>query len=288
MLKLPVTVGRFAIRALHIQALVLLTLTLTVSGVARADEYLRLKALVVVYTNTFAGTATSSEVENVRREVDEAVELIWRSSQMRLHLAVDDLTIERFVPEDEFTRSEDEPDRYLLSFRATDGAQDSISTDLEDLGYESDSYDAVVVFYAFEPGPWHSNRCGAASYGLNRLLGKAAFTAIPMMTSGPHSFKNYVEHGVVHALRAIFDQSGYTGFPLIHNKSFFQWVNGENASYEKWIFGSLSDTGYLDAAGRWGTVETFEDRDGDGLPDYSPGSDSSDADTLEASEPEAQ
>ena len=25
-----------------------------------------------------------------------------------------------------------------------------------------------------------------------------------------------------------------------------------------------------DAAGRWGSVETFKDRDGDGVPDYSP------------------
>jgi hypothetical protein len=50
----------------------------------------------------------------------------------------------------------------------------------------------------------------------------------------------------------------------------FQWVNGENASYEKWILGRYSDSEYFDAAGPWGSVETFKDRDGDGVADYSP------------------
>jgi hypothetical protein len=189
---------------------------------------------------------------------------------MRLHLAVDDLTIDRFVPEDQFARSETEPDRYMFPFGTTKGAQSSVTTDLADLGYESGSYDVVVAFYAFKPGPDRFNACGAASYGMNRLLGKAAYTAIPMMTGGSHTFKNYVEHGLLHVLRAIFNNGGYAGFPVIHNGDFFQWANGENASYEKWILGSFSGTEYLDAAGRWGSVETFEDRDGDGVPDYSP------------------
>jgi len=278
LLKLMVSTARPAIRALHIQALVLLTLALTAPGVVRADEYLRLEALVVVYTNTFAGTVTSSEVENVRREVDEAVEFIWRSSRMRLHLAVDDLTIHRFVSEDQFARSESVTEdqfaqsdigRYVLPFWTTEGAQSSVATDLADFGYESGSYDVVVAFYAFERGPWHRNRFGAASYGLNRLLDKAAYVAIPM-TWGPRTFNKFFEHEFLHVLSAIFAQSGHTGFPMVHNGDFFEFLNGENASYEKWLLGSFSDTEYLDAAGRWGTVETFKDRDADGVPDYSP------------------
>ena len=275
--KPMVPTTRFAIRALHIQALVLLILTVTVPGVVGADEYLRLKALVVVYTNTFAGTATSSEVENVRREVDEAVEFIWRSSRMRLHLAVDDLTIHRFVPEDQFARSEFAPEdqfaptgpgRYVLPFWTTKGAQSSVTTDLADLGYQSGSYDIVVAFYAFENGPERVNRYGAGAYGMNNLLGRAAYIVIPM-TWRPDTFNKYFEHEFLHILSNIFKKSGYTSFPLVHNKKFFQWVNGKNASYEKWILGSISGTEYLDAAGRWGTVETFKDRDGDGVPDYS-------------------
>jgi len=266
LLKLMDCLTRPVIRALHIQALVLLTLTLMAPGVVGADEYLRLEVLVIVYTNTFAGTVTSTEVENVRHEVEEAVEFIWRSSRMRLHLAVDDLTIYRFVPEDQFARSQ--TDRYVLPFWTTKGAQDSLTTDLANLGYQSDSYDVVVAFYAFEPGPGRRNRFGAASYGVNRLLGKAGYIAIPM-TWAPKTFNGYFEHEFLHVLRSIFRENGDTDFPLIHNGDFFKFVNGKNASYEKWLLDGFSDAKYLDAAGRWGTVEVFKDRDGDGVPDYS-------------------
>ncbi len=265
--KWMVSSTRPATQALHIPALVLLTLAMTMPRVVEADEYLRLKALVIVYPNTFAGTATFSEVENVRNEVDEAVEFIWRSSRMRLHLAVDDLTIHRFVAEDQF--GQPKPGRYLLPFSTKRDAQNSVTTDLADLGYQSGSYDVVVAFYAFENGPGRRNRHGAYSYGVGRLLDKAAYVGIPM-TWGPRSFNNYFEHEFLHVLASIFKQSGYPDFPLIHNGKFFQWVNGENASYAKWILGSLSDAEYFDPTLGWGTVEVFKDRDGDGVPDYSP------------------
>ena len=266
LLKLIVSVPRSVKSALQIQALGLLTLMVVLPGSVRADEYLRLKALVVVYTDTFAGTLTSSEVENVRREVDEAVEFIWRSSRMRLHLAVDDLTIYRFVPEDQFARSDG--DRYILPFWTPRGAQASLTTDLAELGYQSGSYDIVVAFYAFEEGPGRLNLFGAGSYGLNRLLDKAAYIAIPM-TWQPDSFNRFFEHEFLHVLTDIFRESGYTDIPLVHNGKFFKFVNGKNASYEKWMLGNFSDAEYLGAAGRWGSVQTFKDRDDDGVPDYS-------------------
>jgi hypothetical protein len=239
---------------------------LAVPGIARADEYLRLSALVIVYTNTFAGSATFDEVENVRAEVDEAVEFIWRSSRMRLHLAVDDLTIHRFVSENQFVRAEG--DRYILPYWTTKDAQHSVTTDLADLGYQDDSYDLVVAFYAFEPGPGRRNLYGAASYGVNRVLGKAAYNLLPMSWK-PDTFNHNFEHEFLHVLRGIFEETGYEGFPLIHNGDFYQFVNGENASYKKWMLGRLSETDYVETAGRWGSVETFKDRDGDGVPDYS-------------------
>ena len=267
MLKLVVSMARSATRALHIPAFFLLTLALTLPGVVGADEYLRLKALVIVYPNTFAGTATFSEVENVRNEVDEAVEFIWRSSRMRLHLAVDDQTIYRFVAEDQFGQTK--PGQYLLPFWTSKTAQNSVTTDLADLGYQSGSYDLVVAFYAFESGPGRSNRHGAYSYGVGGLLDKAAFVGIPM-TWRPRSFNGYFEHEFLHVLASIFKESGHTGFPLVHNADLFQWVYGQDASYEKWLLGSLSDAEYFDPTLGWGTVEVFKDRDGDGVPDYSP------------------
>jgi hypothetical protein len=192
---------------------------------------------------------------------------------------VDDLTIYRFVSEDQFARSEFAPEdlpemyaspgpgRYVLPGN-TKGAQSSVATDLADFGYESGSYDVVVAFYAFERGPGRVNRHGAGSYGLNRLLGKAGYVVIPM-TWGPDSFNRYFEHEFLHVLSDIFTKSTDTDFPLVHNAKFFHWVNGKDVNYNKWILGSFSEAEYADAAGRWGTVGTFKDRDSDGVPDYS-------------------
>lgn len=281
LLKLAVTAARSATRALHIRVLAfsIMAVTLAAPGVVGAGEYLRLKILVIVYDNTFAGTLTSSEVATVRREVGEAVEFIWRSSRMRLHLAVDDLTIHRFVPEQEFAKSD--PDRYVLPFWDVEEAGGGVAADLADLGYRSGSYDVVVAFYALEIGPGVSTPFGAGSYSVNSLLGKAAYVAIPMSWA-PSTLNNYLEHELLHVLNDMFNESGYTGFPLIHNVKLFQFLNGEHypplepwnsesgSDYQKWLLGNFTDVEYFDVVKRWGSVETFKDHDGDGLPDYSP------------------
>jgi len=265
--KLMVSITRSAIRALYVQVLFLLTLALTAPGVVRADEYLRLEVLVIVYTNTFAGTLTFDQVENVRHEVDEAVEFIWRSSRMRTHLAVDYLTVYRYVAEDQFVESM--PGRYILPSWTIGDADGSVAFDLEDHGYQDGSYDLVVAFHAFDSIPGRAPRFGAASYGANKLLDKAAYVTIPMSWA-PESFNGYFEHEFLHVMDSIFQRSGYTDTPLLHNQVFFRFVNGPDASYPKWWLGSFTDADYFDVTWRWGTVETFKDRDGDGVPDYSP------------------
>jgi len=254
-------------KVLQLPAIASLLLLLTAPHAKAAAEYMCLKTLAIVYTDTFAGMANSHPVENVRHEVDEAVEFIWRSSRMRLHLAVDDLTIYRFVPEDQFAQPE--PGHYILPYWTIKGTGGSVTDDLAYLGYESGSYDVVVAFYPFEQGPARVNLYGAGSYSVNSLLEKAAYVAIPM-TWRPDTFNGYVEHEFLHVLRDIFSKTGYSGFPMIHNVKIFKLFNGKNASYEKWLLGRISGTEYLDTAGRWGSVEAFKDRDGDGVPDYSP------------------
>jgi hypothetical protein len=278
---LKLNLARPTIRAPHIRALALLALTLTLMapGIVGAGEYLRLKILVVVYTDTFAGTATSSEVEFVRQEVGEAVTFIWRSSRMRLHLAVDNLTIDRFVPEKEFAKSKS--DRYSLPFWDAGEIGGGVAADLADFGYPSGSYDAVVAFYAYETGPGRSTPFGAGSYSVNSLLGKAAYVAIPMAWR-PDTYNNYFEHEFLHVMNDMYNESGYANFPLIHNVKFFQFLNGEHypptepwnaasgSGYQSWLLGNFSDADYFDVLKRWGSVESFKDRDADGLPDYSP------------------
>jgi len=259
--------ARPGLGALFARVLVVLAAILALPSVAGAGDYLRLKALVLIYPDTFAGTATSSEIEDVLAEVDEAAEFIWRSSGMRLHLAVDDQTIHRYVPEDQF--SQPKPGRYLLPYWTLKGADGSVADDLAYLGYPTGSYDVVIAFYAFEPGPGRANRYGAYSYGAGSLLDKAGYIGVPM-TWRARTLNGYVEHEFLHVLHSMFKESGHTGFPLVHNADFFQFVNGEGASYEKWVLGSFTDDEYLDPNLRWGSVESFTDRDGDGVPDYSP------------------
>jgi hypothetical protein len=268
LLKLAVSAVQTVFRKLYIPALVTLAGIATTPGSAAAGEYLRLKVLVIVYTNTFAGSVTSSEVENVRREVDEAVEFIWRSSRMRLHLVVDDLTLHDYVPEDHFIQPK--PGRYVLPYWTRDGASGSVVDDLADFGYASDSYDIVVAFYAFEPGPERRNHFGAGSYGVDSVLGKAGYITIPM-TWAPKTFNDYFEHEFLHILSDIFREGGSdTDLPLLHNGDFFEFLNGKDVSYEKWMLDGLTDADYTGKSRRWGTVQGFKDRDGDGVPDYSP------------------
>jgi hypothetical protein len=233
---------------------------------AVASRYLSLRVLVVVYPHTFADLANPEEDARVWEAVDHAVDTFWRGSRMRLHLAVDRVVIGRYLAEDQFW--EVEPQRYWLSGSALDGVN-SVETDLEDLGYAPDSYDVVAVLYAFENRPAHQSRFGGAAYGVNRILGKAAYLAIPMAWS-PGSLNGILEHELLHTLASIFQNSGYAEFPHVHNGGFFKLVSGRDADWTAWVLRNIPDRNLHEPTGVWGTVREFADKDGDGLPDYSP------------------
>lgn len=219
---------------------------------AQGSEYLRLKVLVVVYPDTFAQLATSEEVANVWREADEAAESFWVNSRKRLRLAIDRLVIDRHLYRGEF--QEPKRDRYWLPQGTVDG-EHSVERDLADLGYQ-DAYDVVVVFYAWENAPGQLNRFGAAASGVNSLLGRAAYIGIPMAWRPDH-LNRYFEHEFLHVLASIFEASGYTDFPEVHNEDFFRTLYGDDASWSAWILDGISDRQFLAPAGRWGTVETL-------------------------------
>jgi hypothetical protein len=184
---------------------------------------------------------------------------------MRLHLAVDPVVIERYLAKDEFW--EVKPQRYWLGGKARDGLN-SVEHDLEALGFEVDSYDVVVVFYAYENRPAHQSQFGGATYGVNSILGKAAYLAIPMAWSPGH-MKAILEHELLHALDSIFQNSGYTDFPHVHNGGFFKLVGGGGTDWTSWVLRNIPDKSYCEPTGIWGTVRQFADDDGDGLPDHS-------------------
>jgi hypothetical protein len=233
---------------------------------AEASRYLSLRVLVVVYPHTFADLASTEKDTRVWQAVDDAVDHFWRGSRMRLHLAVDRVVIGRYLAEDQFWEAE--PQRYWLSGRDRGGVN-SVEEDLEDLGYAPDSYDVVAVFYAFRNLPAHRSRFGGAAYGVNRILGKAAYLAIPMAWS-PKKLNSILEHELLHTLSSIFRSSGYQAFPHVHNGGFFKLANGRDADWQGWVLRNIPDHSYHEPAGVWGTVREFADKDGDGLPDYSP------------------
>lgn len=233
---------------------------------AEASRYLSLRVLVAVYPHTFADLASAEQEARVWEAVDDAVDHFWRSSRMRLHLAVDRVVIGRYLAEDQF--SEAEPKRYWLSGRTRGGAN-SVEQDLEDLGYAPDSYDVVAVFYAFENRPAHQSRFGGAAFGVNRILGKAAYLAIPMAWR-PEKLRSILEHELLHTMSSIFQNSGCEAFPQVHNGGFFKLASGSDADWHGWVLRNLPDRSYHEPTGIWGTVREFADKDGDGLPDYSP------------------
>jgi len=250
----------------HALAALATALLLLAAGSAEASRYLSLRVLVVLYPHTFADLATPEEDARVFEAVDRAVEHFWRGSRMRLHLAVDRASIGRYLAEEEF--SEVEPQRYWLDGTSGDGVK-TVEQDLESLGYAPDSYDVVAIFYAFENRPAHQSRFGGASYGVNRILGKAAYLAIPMAWS-TEELSSIFEHELLHALDSIFRSSGCAEFPHPHNGGFFKLAAGRRADWHAWVLRSLPEECYLEPTGVWGTVREFPDRDGDGLPDYSP------------------
>jgi hypothetical protein len=252
------------IRTTSLTALATALLLLAAPG-AEASSYLSLRVLVVAYPHTFADLASFEEEARVWDAVDHAVESFWRGSRMRLHLAVDPVVIERYLAEDEFW--EVKPQHYWLTSKAGDGVK-SVERDLEDLGFAVDSYDVVVVFYAFENRPAHQSQFGGATYGVNWILGKAAYLAIPMAWS-PGQMKAILEHEFLHALDSILQNSGYTDFPHVHNGGFFEFVNGRGTDWTAWVLRNIPEQSYCEPTGIWGTVHDFADADGDGLPDYS-------------------
>jgi hypothetical protein len=221
---------------------------------AQAGEYLRLKVLVVVYADTFAHLARPEEVANAWREADEAAESFWRASGSRLGLALDRLQIDRHLSRDQF--EERTRDQYWLPQTAVDGER-SVEGDLVARGYQ-DAYDVVVVFYAWENAPGQLSRFGAAASGVTSLLGRAAYIGIPMAWK-PEQLNRYFEHEFLHVLASIFEATGYTDFPEVHNEDFFRTIYGDEVSWSAWVLDGISDRQFFAPAGRWGTVEALPD-----------------------------
>lgn len=222
---------------------------LSLGASAPADEALRLRVLVAVYPRTFSDTLTAEEIENVWREVAESADFVHRSSGGRLQLDIDRVVVDRYVPHEDF--EEPKPGHYWLNDRV--GERRVVEDDLRALGHQQDRYDVVAVFYAWENGARGLSPYGAASIGVNRILGKAGYLAVPMAW-GPSSLNEYFEHELLHCLEYMFAGVG-AHFPHLHNGWAFEATyGGGQRTWYAWVLANAPYEDYLDEPGPWGTV----------------------------------
>lgn len=227
---------------------------------AQESRHLRLDVLVVVYPETFAGSIDAAGIEHVRQETREAVRFLWRISRLRLLPAVEPLTVPRLLPREDFNFYE--PSNYWLGPQTVEG-------DLRNLGYEDDSFDAVVAFYAFVPEDDHYNKWAGATRGVNTLLGKAAYVGIPL-SGDSNRYNRVFEHEFLHVLASVFRSSGYPEFPLVHDVHLQTGVYDDDDTWYEWLLARIPDANYFEPTGVWGTVESAPDQDSDRFPDTSP------------------
>ena len=214
-------------------------------------DSLRLKVLVVVYPYTFTASSSYDEIENVWREVAEAAAFVQRASGARRDLDVETVVVERVLPHDDF--QEVSPGQYWLNGHGR--SERVVENDLLARGREPDRYDVVAVFYAWENRPSHLSPYGAAALGVNQILGKAAYLAVPLAWT-PSSLSGYFEHELLHCVESMFETAGHPhAVPFLHNGWAFEETTGANTHvWNAWVLGNIEYQAYLDRPGAWGTV----------------------------------
>ena len=232
------------------RSLLLLVPLLLLGSSEPTSEALRLRVLVAVYPATFSDIASIAEVENVWREMREAADFISRASGKRLELELEQVVVERHVPREDF--EEGKRDHFWLNDQVN--GQRVVEKDLLALGQAPDRYDLVAVFYAFENSAFSISHFGAASIGVNRILGRAAYLAVPLAWD-PSQLNAYFEHEFIHCLESIFQEAGHTDFPHLHNGWAFEATyGGSQENWYGWVLGQIPYQDYVAKPGPWGTV----------------------------------
>ena len=68
-------------------------------------KYLRVKMLAVVYTHSYTSTVTAANIAFIKQELADAQTFFWRNSRMRLHVAIDFMTVSTFLAKKGSVRS---------------------------------------------------------------------------------------------------------------------------------------------------------------------------------------
>ena len=204
-------------------------------------------------------------------EVGESRVFFWRNSHMRVHLDVHYEVIDRTLERGDFWEVWSKS-YWLGHWPGSSGH--GVETDLRDRGWTNNSCDAVFVFYAWQNSDEYLAAYGGGAYGVNTLLGKAAYASVPTVW-GIETMNGYFEHEFLHEFDSMWHYSGFPAFvssdePCGHP---YQGLDDSN-SFNAWILRSWPDSAYFSMNGAWGTYGRFTDADGDDFADFSPPGDS--------------
>lgn len=232
------------------------------------NEYLELDVCVMMYLNSWNDSKSESDIDDLLTEVAEAEEFFWRNSEMYCDLNITFLTIERILYEDQFWEVYE--DGYWLPFWKMDG-EHSVEQDLYDLGYPSNTFDGVVVFYCWKDDEDHHAAYGGATYGVDiGFHGATAYTAIPWWWD-PDTNDWIMIHEFNHQLDSMFQWSGYPEYPHADWPRDYVGVFDDGYSFNAWMLRSWERWKWFEMSWPWGSEETYEDSDDDDLPDSGSG-----------------
>lgn len=230
---------------------------------ATTNQYLQLDILVPIYINGPEGSIISaSDITNLKAEVAKSKDFYWRNSNLKTHLNITYITIDRALDISEFWNL---GGNYWLTFWDTDGDGESVDNDLRTRGISNNQYDGIFVFYA-----WANNQYkaayGGATYGTDiGFLGNTAYSSVPHSWD-PKTYNEYFTHEFHHQLASMFYASGHTEFTNADQP----WTRSGDFSSETFLGFDLRNwpiANWFVLNQPWGTIKTATDSDKDGIPD---------------------
>lgn len=199
-----------------------------------------------------------TEFERVRGELDLASEFYWRNS--RFNCALDYVYHTDFTPR-------------LRSSIAGDDAPYFSPVDHDYFGDARDRYDGlmeIMVLYHYNKKTKQLERIkggGGFTWGCDAKTGKCGWSWWAACTKDNVCGSDWlVVHEFGHQLDSLFDQSGHPEFWFNHlapsegNTARF----GEHFDVNSYILRRVPEADWHDL--KWGTMRTFTDADGDGVP----------------------
>ncbi len=227
-------------------------------------KLMKVRVLVVIYTNTAGGTINAAQINKLKSEMEEARIFYFRNSYCRLLMDISYIIIPDYRGIEEFW--ELYPNAYWMTFWDVAGNGNSVQKDLRDRGVTNNMYSAVINFYAWGENGYNA-ALGGGTYGVDvNFLGKTAYVGIPHCWD-PDTNDWFVIHEFHHALDSMFHYSGYPEYPHADLPIELPGDFGENYDFNAFIMRTWPLHKWMALKTPWGNQISIADADLDGLPD---------------------